>query len=245
MNNDKMLQKRLNELSLRAYEKGYNTYSDFLNLNEISELKKSNAYSNCKLFGGYDSADRCVAGFGYEFDDGDFPIKCLKISPVQQKFADKLTHRDYLGSLMNLGIERSTLGDIVTADNTAYLFCLNNIAAYICENCDRIKHTTVKCEILDEVPEIANKKPESEEFIVSSQRVDVVICAVFNLSRNAATQLVNQERVFINSKIAYKESLMLKSGDTVSVRGYGKFIFGEKIKETRKGRTVFEIELYK
>ena len=211
----------MNELSLRAYEKGYNTYSDFLNLNEISELKKS------------------------EHDKSNYPIKCIKIAPVRQKFADELNHRDFLGSLMNLGINRSTLGDIVISDNTAYLFCLSNIAQYICESCDRIKHTTVKCEILDSTPEVANKKPESEEFIISSQRVDAVICAVFKLSRNQATQLVNQEKVFINSKAAYKESLILKSGDIVSVRGFGKFVFVEKIKETKKGRSVFEIGIYK
>lgn len=245
MNDDKMLQKRMNELSLRAYEKGYNTYSDFLNLSEISELKKSDAFSNCELYGGYDNADRCVAGFGYEHGKSDYPIKCIKIAPVRQKFADELNHRDFLGSLMNLGINRSTLGDIVISNNTAYLFCLSNIAQYICENCDRIKHTTVKCEILDSTPEVANKKPEGEELIISSQRVDVVICAVFKLSRNQATQLVNQERVFINSKAAYKESLILKSGDIVSVRGFGKFVFGEKIKETKKGRAVFEIGIYK
>ena len=119
----------MNELSLRAYEKGYNTYSDFLNLNEISELKKSDAFSNCELYGGYDNADRCVAGFGYEHDKSNYPIKCIKIAPVRQKFADELNHRDFLGSLMNLGINRSTLGDIVISDNTAYLFCLSNKVA--------------------------------------------------------------------------------------------------------------------
>lgn len=85
----------MNELSLRAYEKGYNTYSDFLNLNEISELKKSDAFSNCELYGGYDNADRCVAGFGYEHDKSNYPIKCIKIAPVRQKFADELNHRDF------------------------------------------------------------------------------------------------------------------------------------------------------
>ena len=122
----------MNELSLRAYEKGYNTYSDFLNLNEISELKKSDAFSNCELYGGYDNADRCVAGFGYEHDKSNYPIKCIKIAPVRQKFADELNHRDFLGSLMNLGINRSTLGDIVISDNTAYLsspaFLINPMA---------------------------------------------------------------------------------------------------------------------
>jgi RNA-binding protein YlmH len=65
------------------------------------------------------------------------------------------------------------------------------------------------------------------------------------MSRNQATQLFNQEKVFINSKVAYKESLMLKENDIVSVRGYGKFIFSQPLRATKKGRTVAEVKIYK
>ncbi len=244
MNENELTKKRLTELSHRAFERGYTTFSDFLNLEEISMLKSLHTESKYNLYGGYDNADRCVASFG-ECEEYQYPIFCIKIEPANQKFADELSHRDFLGALMNLGINRSTLGDIIVTNNTGYLFCLNNIKEYILQNLDRIKHTTVRCTESVLPAEIAEKKPELIELTVSSQRVDITVAAVFKLSRNAVTQLVNQEKVFINSKIAYKESLTLKSGDIVSVRGKGKFIFDGEIRHTKKNKSVIGIRLYK
>lgn len=237
--------KRLSELSNRAYQNGYCTFSEFLNLDEISEVSKLSFDTNYTLYGGYKNAERCVIGFGDYADDYLFPICCIKIEPAQQKFADKLNHRDFLGSLMNLGIKRNTLGDIIIENNIGYLFCLNSISEYIIQNVKRIKHTTVKCEILDSTPEFVNKLPDSEEIITSSFRVDAIISAIFKLSRNQATQLINQEKVFINSKVAYKESLILKENDVVAVRGFGKFIFCKPLRETKKGRNIVEVRIYK
>lgn len=244
MNENELTKKRLTELSHRSFERGYTTFSDFLNLEEISLLKSLHTESKYNLYGGYDNADRCVASFG-ECEEYQYPISCIKIEPANQKFADELSHRDFLGALMNLGINRSTLGDIIVTNNTGYLFCLNSIKEYILQNLDRIKHTTVRCTESVLPAEIAEKKPEPIELTVSSQRVDITVAAVFKLSRNAVTQLVNQEKVFINSKIAYKESLTLKSGDIVSVRGKGKFIFDGEIRHTKKNRSVIGIRLYK
>lgn len=244
MNENELTKKRLTELSHRAFERGYTTFSDFLNLEEISLLKSLHTESEYNLYGGYDNADRCVASFG-ECEEYQYPISCIKIEPANQKFADELSHRDFLGALMNLGINRSTLGDIIITNNTGYLFCLNSIKEYILQNLDRIKHTTVRCTESVLPAEIAEKKPEPVELTVSSQRVDIIVAAVFKLSRNAVTQLVNQEKVFINSKIAYKESLTLKSGDIVSVRGKGKFIFDGEIRQTKKNKSVIGIRLYK
>ena len=244
MNENELTKKRLTELSHRAFERGYTTFSDFLNLEEISLLKSLHTESEYNLYGGYDNADRCVASFG-ECEEYQYPISCIKIEPANQKFADELSHRDFLGALMNLGINRSTLGDIRVTNNTGYLFCLNSIKEYILQNLDRIKHTTVRCTESVLPAEIAEKKPEPVELTVSSQRVDIIVAAVFKLSRNTVTQLVNQEKVFINSKIAYKESLTLKSGDIVSVRGKGKFIFDGEIRQTKKNKSVIGIRLYK
>ncbi|MDD6355579.1 MAG: YlmH/Sll1252 family protein [Oscillospiraceae bacterium] len=244
MNENELTKKRLTELSHRAFERGYTTFSDFLNLEEISLLKSLHTESEYNLYGGYDNADRCVASFG-ECEEYQYPISCIKIEPANQKFADELSHRDFLGALMNLGINRSTLGDIIVTNNTGYLFCLNSIKEYILQNLDRIKHTTVRCTESVLPAEIAEKKPDPVELTVSSQRVDIIVAAVFKLSRNTVTQLVNQEKVFINSKIAYKESLTLKSGDIVSVRGKGKFIFDGEIRQTKKNKSVIGIRLYK
>ena len=244
MENETLLKKRLTELSHRAFERSYTTYSTFLNLQEISILKSLKVDSKYSLFGGYENADRCVAAFSND-EVYSYPIVCIKIEPLQQKFSDKLTHRDFLGALMNLGIERGMLGDIKIINNEGYLFCLDKISQYIVDNLSSIKHTSVKCKIIDDIPELFNQIPDEEEYIVSSLRIDTVVSAVFKMSRNSASQLINQEKIFINSKTVYKDSVQLKEGDVVSVRGYGKFIYSQTVNETRKHKMVVAIRLYR
>ena len=122
-----MLQKRLIELSKLAYQRGIVTYSDFLNLNELNILHttpKSEFFSCYETFGGYEFSERQMAVFlpdalCYE---KNYPISVLKIEPLQKKFSEKLSHRDYLGSILNLGIERCKLGDILVEEDYALLF---------------------------------------------------------------------------------------------------------------------------
>lgn len=242
---DNTTEKRITELAERAYQRGYSTFSDFLNIDEISTVKSLKLPLKTVLFGGWEFAERCVAGFGEKLKAEKFPIVCIKISPVSEKFADTLTHRDFLGALMNLGIKRSTLGDIITEKNACFLFCLESISEYIIDNLSRIKHTTVKCELIDTPESIISKKPETEEHIVSSLRADAVIASVYRLSRNKTALLFRQEKVFINAVQCNKEAALLKAGDVVSVRGYGKFTVGKTLGETKKGRTVIETGVFR
>lgn len=243
MNEKELLEKRIKELNRRAFERGYNTFSDFLNMNEQSIA--SGLYLPYKSFGGYENAERCVLGFGDNLEDDDFPICCIKIQPVQQKFADKLSHRDFLGSLMNLGINRNLLGDIVINDNCGYLFCLDGISDYICNNISKVKHTSVKCIKVNSKTDLIIKEPEEEEIIVSSLRADAVISSIYKLSRNDAASLFSQESVFINSKAINKASAALKEGDVVSVRHKGRFIFLGELRKTKKDRIVVEVKIFR
>ena len=163
MTEEELTKKRLSEHAARAYNNNYYTYTPFLGLAEQTILKQAMRIDdNIKstkvtLCGGAEGVERVVAAFGDEEAFGyppEFPIKCLKIEPLQQKFADRLSHRDFLGSLMNLGIERETIGDIIIYENTGYIFCLETMADFITENLTRIRHTTVACRVTDEVPDI-------------------------------------------------------------------------------------------
>lgn len=146
---------------------------------------------------------------------------------------------------MNLGIERSTIGDIIIKDNVGYAFCLDRMAEYICENIVRIRHTSVKCEIITEIPDFLTALPDEDEIIVSSLRADAVTAGVFNLSRNTVSRLFNQQKIFINSRAIIKEGTQLKEDDIVSVRGYGQFIYSCVSSTTRKGRYVIKVRIYK
>lgn len=236
-----MLEKRFEELYNRAYERGYNTFSQFLTMPELSELKKT--YLPCVIYGGYDGAERAVAGFGENVSKGDFPIACIKIKPLNEKFADELTHRDFLGAVMNLGIKRETVGDIIVDGKCGYLICLDGIADYVCDNLTRVRHTSVKAEH-SAVPECTIEKFETVTVLAASKRLDVLIGAVYNLSRSEAVKLISSERVFINSVLTLSPSKTVGDGNIVSVRGCGRFVLSGNVKTTKKGRLVLEIKRY-
>ena len=237
-----MDEKRFNELYNRAFEREYKVFSEFLNLEEQSIL--ANSYLPCKTYGGYNMAERVIAGFGEDIENRDFPIKFLVISPVMQKFADSLSHRDFLGALMNLGIKREMLGDIIVSDNCGYLLCLEQIADYIKDNLTRIKHTNVSVKEIDALPDNIIKEPEPAELIVSSLRLDVLISAVYKLSRSDTSKLFSAGKIFVNSKLTENTSYQIKENDIISVRGFGRFAFSEQLRKTKKDRLVVEIKKY-
>ena len=96
---------------------------------------------------------------GYE---EPFPIVCIGIEPLIEKFGENLNHRDYLGALMNLGIERENLGDIFIKGKTGYVFCLERIADFIMENLTQVRHTHVKLRILETMEEFVQKEVEEK-----------------------------------------------------------------------------------
>ncbi len=241
-------QKRFHELAQRSNERGYTVYSDFLGISDISEMSVCRFPVETTLWGGYENAERCVVCFGdreYFNDFVDFPIKCIMISPVNQKFADKLTHRDFLGSLMGLQIRREMLGDIIVCENCGFLFCLDTIAKFIVDNLTQVRHTTVECKITDIIPQNALPEPQNNEIIVSSERLDVIISAVYKLSRSQALPLFHTEKVFVNGAVKTTPSHVIKQGDKISVRGFGRFIYNGVLRYTKKDRLVVSIDIFK
>lgn len=237
-----MIEKRFNELYDRAFDRKCREFSDFLNLEEQSVLKEM--YLPCTTYGGYGSAERVAAGFGEDVTNDDFPISCLKISPVSQKFADALTHRDFLGALMNLGIKREMLGDIVVENNCGYLFCLEQIKDYILKNLTKVKHTSVSVTPAESLPEDFGSSFEEKELVVSSRRADVLVSAVYKLSRKETSKLFDTDKVFVNSRKIQSTSYNVKENDIVSVRGFGRFVFVSELHKTKKDRLVVSVQKF-
>ncbi len=247
---DRELQKRFLDLAHRAYSQMRYTYSEFLTLAEQDALLRTSFDANSapfKLLGGYDGAERRAARFGSEelfgYTDA-VPISCVFISPAAPKFADALTHRDFLGALMSLGVRRSVMGDIVLNDNCAYLFCLESVAGFIVDELTQVRHTTVRCTVLEQPPELITAEPEDKSINVASERLDASIAAVFKLSRNEAQSLFKEGKVFVNSRLTENTSFQPGSGDVISVRGYGRFIFMGVSGSSRKGRLFVTVQVY-
>lgn len=244
------MKQRLADLANTCYQKGHYTFSHFLSPSDIDEfmqIKEELAFVDASLSGGSEDAERQVVRFGSEEMFGyveEFPICCLSCRPVMLKFAEKLSHRDILGALMNLGIERDVLGDILVKDKECYFFCLKNMKEYICENLTKIRHTNVVCTETDKLPEEFRPVRKREEHIIASERCDALISKVYHLSRGKCLPLFQEKKVFVNSRQYENNSGTLKEGDVVSVRGFGKFMYIGVVRETKKGRVTVAIEKY-
>ena len=250
MNSDDMITKRFEELAQRAYRENRFVFTDFLDMSQLSgfyDMERDLSYAGTKVFGGTEGCERCMVRFGSPESAGyeeEFPIELLRVSPIQKKFSDALTHRDFLGSVIGLGLERTKIGDIVVKDNEAYIFVSDSISDYIIETLGKVKHTTVKVSRCIDIPEEIAPKLTEESIIVSSNRLDAIIAKVYNLSRDTAVKCISEGRVYINGREMTGNAKSLKAGDTVSVRGKGKFIFDAEGGTTRKDKLYISIKRY-
>ncbi len=240
---------RLKDLANIAYEKNIYTYSDFLNINELSilnQIKETLPPVTLSITGGNNYAERKIAVFSPEeiYYQETIPIAVLSIAPLNSKFAQPLTHRDFLGAILNLGIKRNKIGDIFVKENHAYIYCKEDISKYIIDNLFKIKRTTVSVQMSQN--ETLNVTPNFKEITgtISNIRLDSLIATAFQTARNSIINYIHEGKVFINGKLTTSNGAAVKAGDIISVRGKGRFVFEGVIKETKKGRNLIKINIY-
>ena len=245
---EELLRKRFLELSNQAFQRGIVMYTDFLNLNELNILHTTpkNLWAvPFRTFGGYAFAERQMAAFlpdaFYLYTDEDeilekYPMSVIQISPLNGKFAEDLGHRDYLGALLNLGIERSKLGDILIQEKMAYLFACDGMVDFICNELTRVRHTTVQAVRIER--EEFDYEPRYEEIrgTVASVRLDSLLSLAWNSSRSKMAPLIEEARVYVNGKLITSNGYHVRENDIISVRGMGRFRYMGMISETKKGR---------
>lgn len=235
---DRLLKKRFMELATRADNQGAWTQTDFLTQAEQALLRTLRLPLSPVFYGGYPNAERQIAAFGNEaLWDVPYtpPIACLCMEPLSQRFADQLTHRDFLGALMGLGLEREVFGDILLIENAGYVFCLDAIAPFVQENLTQVKRTSIRC-FPAPPPAQACEPPQITPYVVPSLRLDALVAAVYDLPRSQGKELVEGEKVFVGGRLARSASEPIREGDKVSVRGYGRFEYAGLLGETRKNR---------
>lgn len=231
-------------------KKRINVFTNFLDPAKIEQYtNKLNSIDeiNYKVFGGYKESERKIIGFYNEYthiDEHDFPIKIVKIK-LLDKFCENLNHRQYLGSILATGIERTKLGDIIVIDNYGIAFIHENMVDYVCTNLTKVSRTKVDNSIIDlsEI-ELPVKKYKELNITVASLRIDVIVSTVFHISRGKTNDLINSEKVNINWSVSKSNSLLLKKGDIISLRGYGKAEIVEVKGKTHKGRIAILINVY-
>lgn len=240
---------RFLELANTAYNRNIYTYTDFLNMNEIHILKSTQNQLppvKLELTGGNNYAERKIAIFSPLdiYYEEDAPISVLKITPKNLKYSDILTHRDYLGAILNLGITRNKIGDIFIIENIAYVYCISDISDYITENLTKIKHTFISIESISSLEIEIEPSRKNITKTISNIRLDSLISAAFQVSRNSVIPFIEGGKVFVNGKLITSNGYAVKENEIISVRGKGRFIYNGILKTTKKGRNLVSIDLY-
>lgn len=198
------------------------------------------------LFGGTEDCERQMMGFSAEaLVETEFPIHIIKIRRKSKKFGQAdLSHRDYLGSILGLGIDRSKVGDILVAEDSAVCFVAEEIAPYITAVLEQVSKTAVIAEETEGAEAIPRRQTETKRLTVASLRLDAVAGEAFHLARGKVQTLIGAEKAQVNWNIVTNTSHQLKEGDMVSLRGFGRFRIKTIGGKTKKDRTGLEIEKY-
>lgn len=221
------------------------------------ELKQMGAWDAAWFFGGYPDAERVCLFLLPEYLLAmiEGPVSLCDPETVKAWLAEeaeravcavrikgsgyrRLTHRDYLGSILGMGIERDAIGDIAVQNpQEAVLFCGRTIADFLIESLEKVASDTVRCSLyeLDEhFTDGRSYRPIVDT--VASPRLDCVVAALTNLSRDDAQRSIRQGLVEVDFEEEIRVDRLLTPPMTVSVRGFGRYILRAFDGETRKGR---------
>ncbi|MCH5210483.1 MAG: hypothetical protein J1F01_05905 [Oscillospiraceae bacterium] len=249
MNSDKKLIKARTEDLFKLCDKHCEAkFSPFLDGGEIAVIEDEFHIPygyNTMFFGGYEGAERRILGVFPEWQEAcekDFPIISLRFDVPKFR---PLTHRDYLGTVMSLGLDRNKTGDILIDEDGAYIFLEKSIAEYVRDNVNKIANIGVKGRIID-MADFAAPKPKTvtKMCVCASLRLDAVIAAALNISRANAENLIREGYVKVNHRETPDRSKQVDTGDLLSVRNHGRFILKDTGNNTRKGRLHIVVEKF-
>lgn len=247
-----LLLSHIDDLCKEANNKQYVTNSDFLTLQESSLVSKhlTKVNQTYEFVGGYDDAERLmvliVPNDGQSFlPKREDLMTYLSIEPKSLKFGRKLNHRDYLGALMNLGIDRKVLGDLLMDGQSCTLICLKHMTEFIMKNLLQVRHAGVTITEIDSLADYLGKRSFKRiSNTVASLRIDGVMKVCVRASRQDCQKLIQSGHVFVNGVEVHKGSHQIELDDIIVVRGHGKFKMVGIGNLTKKNRTFIDIDQY-
>ena len=250
MGEDRLLLAKVLDRAEQADSRGIPAATDFLSPQQqmlACDLLHLAGYENYVRLGGYEGAERNLLLFlpdWLEAEDApaQSPIRCLR---AVFRAEEKLTHRDFLGSLMGMGIVREKIGDILVGPDSADLLVLDTVAEFLRQSWNSAGRAKLAVTEINpshiHIPEV---KCQEIRDTVSSLRLDAVASTGFRMARGKAAELISSGRVQVNWRECTKSDKLLSEGDTVSARGLGKFVLAEVGGMTRKGRISVVVKRY-
>ena len=216
--------------------------SQFLNEDEQASIVRLFPPSNrIKYDGGYENARKKKVIFLNDEEDNFSDIVCL-CAKADQRFR-KISHRDVLGALMHLQVERSTFGDFWIEDDKIYLYTSESMVAFFIDNLIKINQLTVHFRKIDDRP-IQEFKTKKLSAVVASERLDSLVSGITHISRAQAKLLIHEGNVQVNHVVLEEVDKLCDNNDTISIRGYGRFTYLGVNHSTKSGRIVAEFLQY-
>ena len=258
MTDDERLLAHARDLLRTAANDGYLTHTAFLDLHQRSVLqaleRECGRDVRLLFYGGFPDAERTVAVFlpaFYEAEDAQSffaaqpELQPLSLLRFEKDRFSMLSHRDYLGALMGLGIKRELVGDLVVDDGGAFVVCLKTAQPFLLEHLTSAGRATLVGRPARFSELLQREEQFSEQFAsVASLRLDSVLGAAFGLSRSKAAAAIESGAVYLNSLQTFKPDARVDVGDKLVLRGKGKAVLAEVRGESKKRRTHIVIKKY-
>lgn len=250
---DTLLKKRLLELARQCEYKNIPVFSHFLNLNEqtvFHGLRTELPPVQVILEGGYEAAERKIVCFLPVTDHVDgylpsiLPVTAVWVRPKAPKFSGDCSHRDYLGAVLNLGLDRNQIGDILLEGQEAWILCREQIAPFIIDQLTQVRRNAVVCQAVPLMQLQYTPRYKEVSGSIASLRLDSLVSLAFGLSRSKAAECVKEERVFVNGKLTVSSAYEPAEGALISVRKLGKFRYKGFVNKTKKGRDYVALEVF-
>jgi RNA-binding protein YlmH len=244
--NSEIIPSRIKDAIRLCGSTSFPKFIGFLRFEEIAEAENVAKKLFCRycFFGGYEGAERAFFGVfpdWCEETEEYFPIRALTLHFRKE---DKLSHRHVLGTLMSQGITRESVGDILIEEGRAVVFLSEDIAEYVKTQTEKISGVGVKIVDGFSLPLPGMTGFESVTETVASARLDCVISALYGCSRNKAAELITSKMVARNGICSEKPTSVVAGGDTVNVKGKGKFKIESIDGRTKKDRLILKAKKY-
>lgn len=255
---DKLLTAALSDKLRQCEDKMYPTNSGFLDAREQA-VAHAFLHKNCAnylFWGGFAQAERRCVIFLPDYLDiealkGDFnqadeeikPLVVLRVTPTVR--AAGLSHRDYLGSVLAMGINRNKVGDIIVTDNGADIVIMRDIADYLLLNYSQAGRHQLSARLIS-TAELSAWEPPAKEIAanVPSLRLDCVASAAFGISRSKCAEVVQARLIAVNGLQISKPDQTVKPEDSITWRGKGKAKLLSVDGKSRKERIFITIKRY-
>lgn len=238
-----LLSARICDLKDLCYKSNSPKFIGFLTSQEIALAVKQFKFGDrYDISGGYDGAERVMLGVLPDWcDRALFPIKAITIT---YRACDKLSHRDFLGALMALGISRETVGDILIEDGRAVVFVADDVANFVFTQIKKIGNVGVglNWDYCEPLP--GNSSKQASSVTIASTRIDCVVAAICGMSRGQAAQKIADGEVLINSISIVKPTVNVKPDDKVTIRKKGKYDIKSCDEFSKKGRIILKYDKY-